>query len=303
MSMSATAAHISVCICTYKRPQLLKRSLIELRGQETESRFSYSVVVADNDSQESARGVVSWFAEASGIETAYCIEPVQNIALARNKAVQCATGDYVAFIDDDEFPAKDWLLTMFGVCQQDKAVDGVLGPVKPSFDHEPPEWLRRGRFCERPEHNTGSELGWRETRTGNVMFRRQILQSLQEPFRREFGNGGEDQDFFKRMMEKGYRFIWCNEAVVYEVVPVERWTRSYMLKRALLRGQNEQHLLTIRSVAKSTIAVLGYALLLPFTFFFGQHAFMRYAVRLLDHVGKLLAAIGVRPMGRKYLGT
>ena len=34
----------------------------------------------------------------------------QNIALARNKAIENAKGDFIAFIDDDEFPLDQWLL-------------------------------------------------------------------------------------------------------------------------------------------------------------------------------------------------
>jgi succinoglycan biosynthesis protein ExoM len=90
--------------------------------------------------------------------------------------------------------------------------------------------------------------------------------------------------------------------VVYEVVPPERCRRSYMLKRALLRGQNERHLLQARSLAKSIIAVPLYAMLLPFLLLLGQHLFMRYSIRLLDHTGKLAAALGLRPLGEKYLG-
>lgn len=42
-------AHISVCICTFKRPSLLLRLLKELAGQETQGLFTYSIVVVDND--------------------------------------------------------------------------------------------------------------------------------------------------------------------------------------------------------------------------------------------------------------
>src|SRR5207245_11391150 len=110
--------HISVCICTYKRPGFLKRLLRELDRQETESDFTYSIVVADNDRLQSASPVVSECAMTSSIPIKYCVEPEQNIALARNKAVENASGDYIAFIDDDEFPAKDWLLTLFRACNK-----------------------------------------------------------------------------------------------------------------------------------------------------------------------------------------
>ena len=61
---------------------------------------------------------------------------------------------------------------------------------------------------------------------------------MHQPFNPEFRQG-EDQDFFRRMIDHGHVFIWCNEAVAYEVVPPIRWKRTFMLKRALLRGASE----------------------------------------------------------------
>jgi cellulose synthase/poly-beta-1,6-N-acetylglucosamine synthase-like glycosyltransferase len=279
---------------------LLARTLEALEQQVTDSRFTYSIVVADNDRLQSGKPAVDACRTRSSLKVTYSVEPQQNIALARNKALATANSEYIAFIDDDEFPPKDWLATLLSACQRYDA-DGVLGPVRPWFDHPPPSWLIRGRFCERPEHPSGILLHWKQTRTGNVLFRSRILDGVQVPFRPELGNGGEDQDFFRSMSERGYRFVWCNEAPVYEVVPPERWTRRYMLKRALLRGQNERLFLTPASVAKSAAAAPIYALILPFLLLAGHHVFMGCAVRLCDHVGKLLAAVGLRPLGQRYL--
>lgn len=293
-------ATIDVCICTWRRPDLLKRTLQELCRQNAGDKFTYSIVVADNDAAGSAQCVVSEMRNSMSLDIRYCVEPEQNIALARNKALQQSDAEYIAFIDDDEFPEPDWLSRMLSVCEHHKA-SGVLGPVRPFFDDQPPLWLVRSRLCDRPEHATGTVLHWKQTRTGNVLFRRSILAGIPAPFRAEFGNGGEDQDFFRRMMDLGHRFIWCNEAVVYEVVPPERQTRQYLCRRALLRGQNEKLLLTPRSILKSLVAVPAYLLLLPFLATCGQHIAMQYGVRLLDHVGKLLAAIGIKPVYGKYL--
>lgn len=291
---------ITVCICTYKRAEPLRRLLAELGRQDTAGRFSYSIVVADNDRAESARAIVTQFQATSPLAVTYCVEPEQSIALVRNKALEHATGDFVAFIDDDEFPAEGWLLGMLDACASFEA-DGVLGPVRPFFDDAPPAWLVRSRLCERPEHPTGAVLHWRHTRTGNVLFRRGILREHEAPFRREFPNGGEDLDFFRRMMEGGCRFVWCNEAAVYEEVPPERRRRRYFLKRALLRGQNERLLLSTTSIVKSLVAVPLYVAALPLMCVLGQHALMRCGVRLCDHAGKLLGAVGIRPAGGKYL--
>ena len=299
--MTNETKHICVCICTYKRPQLLKRLLEELGDQDTSGLFTYSIIVTDNDHLRSAEPVVSDFAAISSVPIRYCVEPRQNIALARNKAIENATGDFVAFIDDDEFPAKDWLLNLFKACNGHH-VDGVLGPVKRHFDEEPPKWVIKGKFYERPTDPTGSVVYWWKARTGNVLLRKQLFTAGEQPFRPEF-RAGEDQDFFRRMIEKGHAFVWCNEAVAYEVVPPIRWKRTFMLRQALLRGATARLQPTQGAIgiAKSMIAVPAYMAALPFALVLGHHWFMTLLVKLCDHLGKLLAFLGINPIKEPYV--
>ena len=298
--MEKNLRHISVCICTFRRPVLLKRLLTALEQQKTEAQFGYSVVVTDNDTEMSAKDVVTEFAAKSQIEVTYSTEPRQNIALARNKALEHAKGDFIAFIDDDEFPEPDWLLMMLRACE-DYKVAGILGPVRPHFEEPPPGWIIKGGFCERPEHPTGRVMDWEECRTGNLLFRRSLLDGLGEPFKPEFGTGGEDKDFFMRMTQQGHEFRWCNEGITYETVPPERWMRSYMLKRALLRGKNilKHPSGQLGLLARSVVAAPIYALMLPFTLCFGQHVFMKYCIKFCDHAGRLLAVCGLNPVSER----
>jgi glycosyltransferase involved in cell wall biosynthesis len=249
----------------------------------------------------SARAIVSDVAVKGPIAITYCVETEQNIALARNKAIENAVGEYVAFIDDDEFPSNCWLLTLFQACQKDD-VDGVLGPVKRHFDHAPPKWIVKGNFYERPTYPTGSVIDWRKGRTGNVLLKARLFPAGATHFKPEFRQG-EDQDFFQRMIEKGHRFIWCNEAVAYEVVPPARWKRTFMLRRALLRGAMEPNMASFGagSIARSIAAVPVYIVALPFALLLGHHVFMNLLVRLFDHLGKLLAVIGVNPIKDQYV--
>lgn len=287
--------HISVCICTFKRPVLLGRLLEALRGQDNSGLFTFSIIVVDNDRIESARSVAENFQGDSSLKVAYFVEPRQNIALARNKAVENAAGDFVAFIDDDEFPATAWLKNLFLACTS-YDVAGVLGPVKPCFDHEPPQWVCKGKFFDRPTHPTGYTMGMWETRTGNVLFRRSVLDGVSEPFRPEFGTAGEDIDFFRRMIEKGDTFIWCNEAIVYESVPAERCTRKYILRKALLRGSNFLKHPTDRAknLLKSFVAIPLYGMALPICLVTGHHHFMKYLAKLCDHTGRIFMFLGIR---------
>jgi glycosyltransferase involved in cell wall biosynthesis len=293
--------HIAVCVCTYRRPILLKRLLEHLAGQETKGRFSYSIVVADNDTAQSALPVVNEFASGSGSPIRYCVEPRQNIALARNKALENAEGDFVAFIDDDEFPEKDWLWVLLSTCESYN-VDGVLGPVKRHFDEPPPKWLEKSHFYDRRVNPTGTILQWPEGRTGNVLFRRNILDGAEPAFQQQF-RAGEDKDFFRRKIEQGHSFIWSADAVVYETVPPARWKRRYMLRKALLRGASArlQPSCGVGSIAKSMVAVPLYAIALPFAQLAGHHHFMQLLVSMFDHLGKLLALVGIDPVKEQYV--
>lgn len=292
--------HISVCICTFKRPKLLRQLLDRLDDQRTDGLFAYSVVVADNDPEQSARQMVNDFSATSHVRVTYCSEPQQNIALARNKALQHAEGDFIAFIDDDEYPQDNWLCNLFKT-RVAYEVDGVLGPVKPCFESDPPKWVKKGRFFDRPTFDTGHRVNWDQARTGNVLFKRDILNTVDTAFRSEFNTAGEDVDFFRRVMEKGCTFVWCNEAVVYEMVPASRCKRSYLLKRALLRGSNFPKHPThrLRNATRSLIAVPCYMLALPVLALFGQHLFLAYLIKLLDHSSRLLAYAGLSAMTRR----
>jgi cellulose synthase/poly-beta-1,6-N-acetylglucosamine synthase-like glycosyltransferase len=212
-----------------------------------------------------------------------------------NAALAKARGDAIAFIDDDEWPQPDWLINHVSALQGGD-VAGVLGPVRPHFDQPPPDWVIRGRFCERPEHETGFVMPWHECRTGNVLFKREILNGIDPVFLPEFGTAGGDVNFFWRMMQRGHTFIWCNEAVVYELVPPSRWSRSFMLSRALLRGGNflKHPEGRVGALARSVVAVPAYTIMLPFLFVAGHHHFMKYLVKWCDHTGRLLGLFGVK---------
>src|SRR5262245_25963373 len=293
--------HVTVCICTYRRPRLLARLLSELAHQQTLGLFTYSVVVIDNDGEESAKSVVTKAAEQHQVAIVYAVERQQSIARARNAAVARAEGDFVAFIDDDERPIEDWLLRLFRTCTE-RGVDGVLGPVGPHFDGIPPAWIRRGRFFERANYSTGHVIDGAKGRTGNVLLRRSLFRPGEEAFRPEFVTG-EDQDFFRRMIADGHVFIWCREAIAYETVPPERWTRSYLLRKALMRGRYSvlEPTFGLMDLSKSVIALGVYSLVLPAIGLMGQHRLMRHLDRMCYHAGKILACAKLNPVGSTYV--
>ena len=82
------------------------------------------------------------------------------------------------------------------------------------------------------------------------------------------------------------------------MVPPIRWKRTFMLKRALLSGAVEPKCRPSASatLSNSVIALPVYVVALPFAFVLGHHRFMTLLVSLFDHLGKLLALLGINPI-------
>jgi succinoglycan biosynthesis protein ExoM len=292
-------ATIAICVCTFRRNSLLEDLLRRLMTIDTNGLFEYSVMIIDNDADRRAFPIVEQFTKDYPVSLRYASEPEENIARARNLAVSCSvTADYVAFIDDDEYPNKDWLVLMLNTLRDCNA-DASFGPVKPHFEQTPPGWITKGRLLERDSFPTGTILTQaRYTRTGNVLMMRKMM-SDRVPFDPKYGKtGGEDVDFFRRQLAQGRVFVWCNEAPVFESVPPEKMTREYLLRRALLRGvvAARREGASLPEVIKSIAALSLYAVALPFLFVTGQHRFMRTLVRFCDHAGKLLTLVGLPPL-------
>jgi len=292
--------HITVCICTFHRNPMLERLLRNLKLQETAGLFDFSVVVVDNDASGPARDTVMGLKAELGLDIVYDVEPEQTIPAARNHALQLARGNYIGIIDDDEFPPQTWLVTLFRAIQRFE-VDGALGPVHPFFDGRPPSWLLKGRFCERPVHRTGTLLDWSQTRTGNVLLKRDVFDRHQLRFDLNCRTSGSDRVFFKQAMELGYRFVAVEEAPVYEIVPPERWTRDFYLKRALLQGLNAHRNLAgerrgvsrVIAPMRSAVALTGYAVSLPLAACMGAHVLMKCMAGGAYHLGWLSSLLGI----------
>ncbi len=297
--------HVVVCIPTFRRPTLLSKCLEALQSQKHEA-FTYGIVVVDNDHKQSARAVTSAWQQRSPLSIRYEVEPVQNIALARNRALRSAYGEFIAFIDDDEIPCEDWLQGLYRTCNRYRA-DGVLGPVRPYFPLGAPLWLKRSGLCNRPSHETGTVLNRFQTRTGNVLFRRNIIEGHTEPFPPSKGrSGGEDMAFFRVMIENGHRFVWCEDTPVYEVVVPQRWTLGYYVMAYLrmggLSGERARHSRRKkwRCLVLSLPAAVAYALGVAIGFLGGKHIFAKCSVKLIYHLSRIAGCLGFVPIRERW---
>jgi succinoglycan biosynthesis protein ExoM len=298
------AVNVSVCIATYRRPERLDAVLTDLSLQTV---LPDQVVVVDNDSAGSARPVVE--RHAAGIARyalEYDIQPERNIALTRNRTVELAAGQWLAFIDDDERAPPRWLETLLESARENGA-DGVLGPVIPEVPESAPRWIRAGRFYDFPRMTSGAAVPLNRMRFGNILLRGEPLRTLPGPFDTSYGlSTGEDGDMLIRLVDRGARVIWCDEAVVHEPIEPKRLHLRWLLQRALSGGQEfalksmrgrfgrsapfDRLRLLLRALAQLCLAACLAVVCLPS----GRHHSARWLIAAWANAGKLSALFGWR---------
>lgn len=227
-----------VAVCTFRRPEQLALTLNSIGHAVSEVRARASIVVADNDATASASQTVERFRATVTVPVYYLIEPVQNIALVRNRCLDLAKTkncDAIAFIDDDECADPSWLKELLAA-RTAYGAHVVFGPVLPEYPSDSPRWIVEGQFFERQRHETGAEvqLGG----TGNVLIDRRFIEYFPLRFAPEFGlTGGSDTEFFSRCAKYGARMIWSDKAIVRETVQRSRMNLRWLLRRSFRNGQ------------------------------------------------------------------
>ncbi|MBP3515015.1 MAG: glycosyltransferase family 2 protein, partial [Alphaproteobacteria bacterium] len=93
---------VSVVINTYNRAEYLDRALQSLYYQEYPD---FEVIVVNGPSTDNTEEIMQKYAQ--DIKIGHCSEA--NLAISRNIGIAMASGDYVAFMDDDAVPEPEWL--------------------------------------------------------------------------------------------------------------------------------------------------------------------------------------------------
>lgn len=234
---------VTIAVPTYHRAgslsELLPR-LVSQAGREAARRHLIRVLVIDNAPDEEVRAAVEESARSSwadGTLISYAHEPEPGISAARNRAlVETSEDDLLIFIDDDERPTEHWLASLVAAWQESKAT-AVVGPVVSTFAREPDGWIRSGGFFTRRRLPTGTAID--VAATNNLLLDVQQVRRLGLRFDLDFGiTGGEDIMFTRTMRARGGSMVWCDEAIVLDVVPHGRATRRWVLLRALSSGNS-----------------------------------------------------------------
>ncbi|WEX75474.1 glycosyltransferase [Sinorhizobium numidicum] len=291
---------IDIAVCTFRRPELAEtlRSLATLIVPES---AAIRIIVADNDVTPSASALVDRLRPELPFDVTYVHCPASNISIARNACLDNGTGDFLAFIDDDEAASKEWLVRLLEKARTTGA-DAILGPVRAHYGPSAPGWMRRGDF-----HSTLPVWVAGQIRTGytcNVLLKLKAPSLIGRRFKLTLGrSGGEDTDFFTEMHGAGGTIAFAPEAWVHEPVPENRTSFSWLSKRRFRSGQTHGRLLAEKArglrkplnlalaAAKSTYCIFATLLVLPSPV--RRH---RFLLRAIMHAGVVSGLLGQKEL-------
>ena len=184
---------------------------------------------------------------------------------ARNMGVKIATGDIIAFIDDDAIADKNWLSAHVNNFE-DPTVIGAGGPIKPlPIDCDVGEFPEELYWLIGCTHESFFEKT-REVRNnfgGNCSFRREVFDDLSFPtFLQNLSGktrGTEDTEFCIRVLEKnpGYKLVHDSKAVVYHKVYPNRMSLKYILRRSYSEGTSKAYIANSFRDHRKTRSVLS----------------------------------------------
>jgi glycosyltransferase involved in cell wall biosynthesis len=285
---------VVVAIPTFRRPKNLHRLLDALAQLSTDALVH--LVVADNDAQgKEGFKLCAELAPKYRWPLKCVIASERGIAQVRNTLMQEALADgaeFIAMIDDDEWPAPDWI-DQYLAAQRQSNADCLQGAIL--FDPD------NGGSNTRPDIAGGS--GMPES-AGNLFLKRQILAAMSPPwFDPAFAlTGGEDKDFFLRLKSEGAKFAWADLARVFGDVPLARTSLSWSLARAYSNGNSDMRVLlkyhpgavTLFNEAAKILGVLLLSVPLAVILSINPNRRMMPLIKLFRAAGKLSAIAGRR---------
>ncbi|MDQ1387937.1 MAG: hypothetical protein QOF56_1391 [Acidobacteriaceae bacterium] len=221
-----SASPTSVIICTRNRPAVLRNCLASLR---TLSPQPHEIIVVDNDpSSNLTARVVADFPEVR-----YIAEPRVGLSAARNAGVRNATGEIIAFTDDDVIVHPAWIGAILRGFEN-LNIMALTGAVLPAelatdaqfaFQNEAFAWELGFEGYEALDFDSSffrntTHLGvpvWRMGAGANMAFRREAFNRV-GLFDERLGAGtsgcSEDSELWYRLLAEGYQCRYDPSAVV-----------------------------------------------------------------------------------------
>ena len=233
-------AQLTVIICTYNRAHIIDESLEALRAQ-TASTGEFTILVVDNNSTDNTRDVVIGFAGKLPNLTLVS-ESRQGLSHARNRGLDEARTEWVAFLDDDAKAHAGWVDAILKAASKDD-FDAFGGPFNAWHRFgPPPRWLPEdfGAYAGPGKYGPLGEffiIGC------NCAFKKSLAQSL-GGFPTAIGMAGnkcaygEETQLFNRMKAQGHRLGFVPAMLVDHCVLPYKYTVRWRLAAAFAHGRD-----------------------------------------------------------------
>jgi GT2 family glycosyltransferase len=225
-----TAPFVSVVVPTHERAEQLRASLVSILALRYPR---YEVIVVDNTPRTAAtEKVVKGFMAGAATPVTYLREPRRGASAARNRGFRSASGDLIAFADDDVIVDPDWLAAISEAFEVTHDVGCVTGPVLPlHFETQAQAWMEQ--FAEFRTGFTREVFDLLQHRSqrplypynpgvfgsgGSMAFRKETLQEV-GGFDTALGpatpaQSGEELAAFLEVILRGHRLVFEPAAVV-----------------------------------------------------------------------------------------
>ena len=227
---------VTILICTYNRAAELAEALIPTLTQETDGRFTYEVLVVDNNSTDDTQQVVERLVGEGHSNLRYLFEGRQGRCYALMLGVAEARGRVYALADDDVIVERDWLRTIYDAFCAHPDISFVGGKVLPLWAAPPPKWLTSRHWSA----IALSDYGNQEL----LVDRNKQLCLLAGSFRTDFVRavggyrgglgvskdaigGTEDVDLFARLYRGGHKGLYLPNLAIFHKVGENRTTKAY----------------------------------------------------------------------------
>lgn len=161
---------ISVVMLTYNREQFAARAIESILGQTWRD---FEFIIVDNGSTDRSGQIAEEYAARDNrIQVIHRVRG--NIGAGRNTGLDAAQGDYIAFIDDDDWAEPDFLEFLLNLARENDADIAICGAADKDFDEK--------KIMTAEEALV--ELMWRKKYNmafPTKLFRRDLVETLRFP--------------------------------------------------------------------------------------------------------------------------
>ena len=225
----------SVIIPTLNRCEFLPDAVASVRGQNLPGE-SYEIIVVDNGASDETRALIEKLNHGDEKTVRYVAEPELGMHNARHAGADAASGDVLAFIDDDAVVDSEWLGALLAE-YADAEAGCVGGKILPQWVEKPPDWVDscyQGWLSLLNLGDDRQELDSPELYGCNFSIRRALLYEVGGFNPEGFGEvwlGDGETGLLRKVMAAGYKIIYTPAAIVRHVIPPERATLDQLKHR------------------------------------------------------------------------